>query len=310
MRAFFAALTTTSVLIACGGGSSGNNGGGTTGGGTATSSAFVGEYCGLIAPICCAKVGRPTDGTSCQAFWNASVGRSTYDPAKGAQCITELRAVKDDPRFCDDMNTLAPACELMTDNATGSIQPGEVCTAESDCAPNPEGDVQCVYGKKGTENVRTCQVQKRGSEGSTPCIETDDDSGSKTRPGETPPSGFICHKAAGLYCDEVSGACAKAKPAGATCATAFECAREHSCNSQKQCAPFAAVGADCTAGIQCVSTARCDTTTKKCIETLKDGSDCSSNESCASKSCVNGKCELNGLADLAYTIMCGPKPKP
>jgi hypothetical protein len=298
-----------SIVLACSGG---------TTGGAASASSFVQQYCQLIAP-CCAKAGKPSDGSQCEAFFNAFTSNEVYDATKGQACLDAARAKSNDPDFCTNSGS-DPACNGVYSKAgaAGGKAPGALCTDDSECASSTEGAVTCksTYDSKGAV-TKTCQVQIDGKEGDTPCLGTKDGnltsfttSSSTDPPPPPPPKGYVCDVAKGIYCDSKSVACKKIADIGADCdtsSTQYACVKTAYCDfSTKKCVARPALGADCTPfSTPCADKAYCDDTTKKCTATLADGAPCTSSQQCASDSCVNKACGKSGSSDFGLTLLCG-----
>lgn len=310
LRAVFSGLVALGLVAAC---SSGGSGGATD------ASSFASQYCQVFSP-CCAKKGYPSDGTTCTNFVDQSAAGRTYDPAAGDQCLTEARTAAQAPDFCDNGESPA-SCKQVFKSASSGAQPGQPCKQASDCASSPEGEVDCHLESTSGAETRTCQVQIRGKENDTPCSGTRDGnvtsysySSSSTDP-TTPPRVYVCWVSDGLYCDGNTKKCTRMQDVGGPCTGTgeYECVKTAYCDySQKKCVDRLPAGADCGqtfASQACQDKLYCDSTTKKCTQAFAAGTACQKSEQCESHSCVNGKCDdSNGLADLGYLLLCGPKP--
>jgi hypothetical protein len=303
----FAASIAASIVIACSGGSGGGGGGG------ATSSSFSAEFCQIYASNCCVQAGKSADGSQCTAFYDALTKNQQYDATKGQACLDALRARSSAPDFCSSGVDDA-ACQgvfVEPGSAAGTRKPGETCTEESDCAASPEGDVDCRSDFSNGGETRTCQVQIPGKEGDTPCLGTKDGSitfYSSTGDQTTPPRGFICDVAAGVYCDSTSHACKKVGEIGADCTSGGEyaCVKAGYCDfTTHKCVARTPVGGDCAASsTSCAEKSFCDQTTKKCVAGLADGAPCETSQQCASGSCVNKLCDKSSSGDFSTALLC------
>jgi hypothetical protein len=298
-----------SIVIACSGGSGG-------GGGASTPSSFSQQICQLYASNCCVKAGKSSDPAQCTAFYDAFTKNQQYNGAQGQACIDALNAKASTPEFC--ANGLdEPACQgvfTAPGSAGGTRQPGDTCTEDSDCAPATEGKVECEthFDNKGGE-TRTCQVQIPGKEGDTPCLGTKDGnltSFSSSGDQTTPPRGFICDVASGVYCDSTSHACKKIGDVGADCSNGgqYACVKAAYCDfTSHTCVARIPVGGDCgssTSSSSCADKSYCDQTTKKCTAGLPEGSPCESSQQCESGTCVNKACGKSSSGDFSTALLC------
>ena len=273
---------------------------------------FVARYCAEFAP-CCAKAGRPSDGAQCRAFLGAFASGS-YDASAGDACIAEVHAQASSPTFCDNGGPSGPSCKKVFKDpggTGGSSAPGTPCTMDSECASSPEGKVRCASVYTAGKTIKKCQVQLPGKAGDSPCVGTIDGNvtsfGSSSSATDVAPRGYLCDLAAGVYCDETSGACNALAPIGGDCSGSFTsgCVREAYCDgTTRKCTARKPTGASCDSfGGQCVAGDTCDSTTKTCVTLLVDGAACNDGQTCASGSCVNGKCGHS--SDLGLAFLCG-----
>jgi hypothetical protein len=283
------------------------------GSGTATGKDdFIAKYCAEFSP-CCAKAGRPTDGAACRAVLGA-LAPPNYDPAAANECLTEVHAAASSPTFCDNSsNASGPSCNKVFSAAGGTLQPGEPCTQDQECAPSAEGKAACAtLFKNGTE-IRKCQVQIAGKPGDSPCAGTVDGNityfnGSGTAT-DIPPRAYLCDVAMGVYCDSTSGGCIAIGQIGDTCSGggSYVCVKAAYCDStMRTCVARKVVGDSCNAfSDQCSAGNYCDEVTLKCTVTLAEGAACTSSRACASGSCVNSKCAKSGSNDFGLALLCG-----
>lgn len=175
---------------------------------------FIDQYCDLLVPCCSSgTVGTSPSsgppGSGCREVYGVFTTSSKFDAAKGDSCLAEIRAHKAEPTFCSQVSSVAPSCATVFTGSTsgGTKQPGEACAKSSECAPSPEGKVDC-------STANTCQLLIDGKEGDTPCSATK--IGSATSFSGHPPRSFVCDTGKGLYCAK-AGACARTKNVGDAC---------------------------------------------------------------------------------------------
>jgi hypothetical protein len=293
-------------------------------GGAGTSSGFVNEYCGLVAP-CCAKAGRPADGATCRSFYGALTSSATYDAAKGDACLAALRAASSRADYCDHGAPDADACDdvYRLGGGSGTKKPGEACSEDGDCATSPLGKVDCAtsYGTGGAK-TSVCQLQLPGKEGDTPCggtIDGNTTSFSSSSSGAAPPSQvFMCNVKDGIYCKysySTTGAapptCTRIQDIGGACdsssSSSYACVKTAYCDfTTKTCKAKLAIGEPCSGSSTCAPGGYCDTTvgsTSTCKAQLPEGSACTSSSQCVTNNCNNKKCEKS--SDFGLSLICG-----
>ncbi|MGZ3418230.1 MAG: hypothetical protein ACXVEF_19405 [Polyangiales bacterium] len=293
-RASFALLV--SLVIGCSSSSSSG------------SSSFVSNYCDAFAP-CCAKAGRPSDGSQCRAFIGAFTSSSSFNQAAADKCIADINAAKNNPDFCTSGSS-TPSCSnvFKSTSSGGSKAPGETCDSDSDCAPSPEGTANCGSIFKSGMTIKKCQIVIVGKAGDSPCVSTIDGnityfSGSSTSM-DVPPKGYSCNKASGLRCDSTTEKCVALAKEGESCTSSDACSQDLYCPSgtDSKCTARKAAGQPCTFD-ECVKTAFCDSSaTKTCVAKTPTGGACTTSTACEGGSCVNGKCGSN---DLGLAFLCG-----
>jgi hypothetical protein len=294
--------------LGCGGSGSGN--GATL---AAGKDDFIAKYCAEYAP-CCAKVNRPSDGATCRIFFSA-LTPPNYNAAAANDCLTEVHAAAASPTFCDGLsNASEPSCSKVFDSASGTLQPGEPCTQDEECAPSAEGKVTCMSVFNNGAEIRKCQVQIAGKAGDSPCAGTVDGnityysfSGPVT---DVAPKAYLCDVATAVYCDSSSRKCTAIGMLGDTCTTnsgQYTCVKAAYCDfTTRTCTATKAVGEACHSFPQECSVGNyCDDATMKCAVALADGTACMSSLTCASKTCVNGKCAKPGSSDFGLALICG-----
>jgi hypothetical protein len=312
--AFFTVLGVSGVVIACSGSSTTT----TTGGGTASDSqSFIEQFCVLLAP-CCGQINKPTDGAFCKAIYGGLLGKAQYDSAKGNACLSELQAASSSTTFCTNPTSGTMSCNgaFMNAGGGGAVQPGDLCTNDTDCATPPQGSVRCASNYTGNAVTKACQVSLPGKLGDTPCLGTRDGSttyysGSlPTGDAGTKPAaqGYLCDVADNTYCNN-KGVCTAIADVGGACdgSSTYACVKTAYCDyASKKCVARAAVGDSCATNSQaCAAMAYCDPATKKCTAGLADGTACTTSMQCASGQCVNQKCGSTGNDSFSLALICG-----
>lgn len=293
--------------ISCGGGDS-------PGGGEPVAlEAFTETYCDILKP-CCAQANLPSTGAQCRAFIGAFGSAQKYDPQAGGDCLAETRAAVQAGK-CGSATLNTPACDRVFAATGGTKQPGEACTEDGDCAPSPEGNVDCTSSYSPGAETRQCQVRIKGKEGDNPCVGTVEGGvtiyyGSGNTSPAIPPRGYLCHVDEGLFCDSSTRACTRIKNVGAPCTgqPSHECVATAYCDTvSKACAERKPVGAACTSILhpQCVEGAYCHETMRTCALQGDVGAACTRREQCRIGPCVNGKCEKGSSSDLGLVFLCG-----
>lgn len=295
------------VIVACGGG--GSSGGG--GGAATDATSFAEQYCDLLAGTCCPKHGKAYNKTQCVGLVALSSSQGgQYDATAGSACIGALRTALQTATTCDDYGSsntaVQTACkDVYKTTSAGTKSPGDQCTADSDCAPQPQGDVSCTTHSTNGAETKACQVKVRAKEGDT-C------SGNKVGAlteysGDTgQPTLAICWADDGLYCSGSTHKCTKRGNPGDACSDSDACVATARCDfTTETCVALTPIGGDCSGFPEggCVTDAYCDAATKKCVATLAAGAACTQDTQCGQNaSCTNQKCES---ADLATAFICG-----
>lgn len=279
------------------------------GGGATDASSFADQYCDLVGGTCCPKSGKTYNQAQCVAFFSlASAEGGQYNAVAGTTCLNALQTATQEPSFCTDLgdsdDALQTACQnVYTSTNSGTKQPGEACTKDSDCAPSAQGKVTCethfTSGSGGDAQTEACQVTIRAKAGGA-C--NGDQIGNATTFSGTDdgPTSSICWAADNLYCDDVAKKCATRVAVGAACTGgSTQCVDGARCDfTTQKCVALAALGAACTEEDSCVATAYCDTTgTKTCTAILAPGTACTSSAQCGSgSSCTNQKCTTQSIS--------------
>ena len=298
------------ALVAC------SSGGGGGGDGTTASSldAFIAQYCDVYQP-CCARAQKPYDPNKCRAFVSAFVAQgATYDAARGQGCLDAARAEAQTGAFCDSglSDAASAKCQGVistSGNANGTKKPGDLCESDGECAPSPDGDVDCASSFANGATTRKCQVRARGKAGEA-CVGVRDGnatitSGTSVTDGPAPRV-TICRTADGLFCDGKTKTCLRQENVGGGCASldARACVDAAYCDrTTKLCAARKAQGDACSATTEeCAERLFCDDVTDRCAPTLATGAACTRSKECEKGSCTNGKC--SGGSSTSTALFC------
>jgi hypothetical protein len=272
---------------------------------------FISTYCGLLQP-CCAMAKLPSDGQQCRLVF-AILRQTSYDANAGERCLTELRAASSKPDFCAGSKAGPAVCRAVFKQA-GSKKPGESCDSNTDCAPSPEGDVQCQRQLVDGREVRKCQIQLVGKAGDQPCVGTvsGDITSLGAVTGDVAPRGYLCRTADGLYCNYDTSACTSLAAIGGACTRSDQCPDGALCDDTGKCGPPRPIGGMCRGPSfgrgGCVPGAFCQSTSMTCQAQLGHGMACADDEECTSSNCVTGKCEGDVPVDLGLGLFCGDAP--
>jgi hypothetical protein len=258
--------------------------------------------CNNIGP-CCAEAGFPFDSAQCHATaetgLRSEIDRSrtanvTYNASAARTCLDAYTATI---KACHDEREIGSACKNVF---TGTLQPGQTCTSEAECAPGascrPTGDggaSQCagstlVRGKLGDGCNATCTDDGSGG-GSCSA------SGSSTG---GPVGQATCYTNDGLYCDDTH-ICATMPAQNQPCTTNTICAGEAYCDNGL-CAAKHTSGSCGQLNDGCASTAYCDTATQQCQLRKSTGAVCTiSNECPTTDTCNNATCRTRTIASAS-----------
>lgn len=293
------------VAVACSSGGSGGT--------AATSSGFGQQYCGLIAP-CCAAAGLSTDGTLCNAFAQEAATKGTYDAAAGQDCITGMQAEQGTDALCASLGNDVPACARVFGASGGTVQPGQPCTDDANCAVAPGGGATCfttdTFVDGGTTQSRTCIQTTAGKAGDSPCIGTVEASVtiySWSGDGPPPSQAVLCSLADGVTCSATTQACTALAAVGAACTTTTDCVAAAYCDftgSGGTCTARLDDGATCDAAPQgCQTTSFCDPASHTCTPYTAPGAACTTDQECQ-YGCVNSSC-AHGTSNFGLALICG-----
>jgi hypothetical protein len=263
--------------------------------------AFIGRYCDVYQP-CCTAAGLPGDGKACRAlFASAASPQAKYDAAAGDACIAALMQSAGQPGFCTGDIVTPSACA----QAFGGVMAGG-CVQDSDCPASSGGDARCVSAYVNGAEVRKCQTQMRGAQGSTPCVGSVRAgvtlyAGSGT--GDIPDQGFLCNSDDGLRCD--GSACVALTADGGQCEIYTDCVVADFCDAATgTCAPRRASGAGCIGeALECADGLYCDDAHMTCAAQLDVGAACTDNTQCLTGNCPNGACETTPTGGA--NVLCG-----
>jgi hypothetical protein len=309
------AMRTLGVLsgLACISAAACTSGGGSAGT-TATASGFGQQYCSLIQP-CCAAAGLPTGETLCNAFAQAAAEKSTYDPVSGQACITGMQQESGSASFCTTLGNDIPACSHVFGASSGTVQPGQPCTGDSQCAPAPGGGATCFSADAlvdggGTTQTQTCIQTTPGKAGDSPCIGTvegDVTVYTWSGQGAPPTQGVTCAMADGLRCSGSTQQCTPLANPGDPCTTTTDCVTSAYCaisGSGGTCTARLADGSDCvSAPSGCQTTSYCDPSSHTCMAYVAPGSACTTDQQCQ-YGCVNQTC-AHGTNNFGLALLCG-----
>jgi hypothetical protein len=283
-----------------------------SGGSTSSLDGFAQAYCSALKP-CCAQAGLTMDTSLCAALVEAFSQGSTYDPTTGQACLAAVQQESSAPTFCSMVDTGIPACSQVFSSASGTVQGGQPCMQDSDCAKAPGGGAFCfgqfTAADGGSAETQTCVQTMTGKAGDGPCVGTVQGQGtlySWSAPTPLPAQGFLCANADGLTCDGTTQKCVALSGAGEVCSLDAECLPGDYCafnTTAGQCAARLADGASCASAEDgCLTTSYCDGGTTTCKPQLATGSACATDQQCASGQCVNQVCGTGD--DLGLALYC------
>ena len=142
--------------------------------------------------------GCPTDGRACRALFESQAERPKYDATAGAACLAALEQMAAAAGFCEGQTPEPAACgQRVRQRARARAARVPSMTT---VRPPSTGQVRCAAVTVGGAELRKCQVQLAGQEGSTPCVGTvaagitsyDGVTGS-----DVAPEAYLCDRAAG-----------------------------------------------------------------------------------------------------------------
>jgi hypothetical protein len=299
------------VGVAC---SSKSGGGGASS--ATTASAFGAQFCQLLEP-CCAAAGLSTAGTICQIYTQTTASEGTYDAANGQACLAGSQQESSAGTFCTTLGSDIPACAQVFTPAQGTVQPGQPCQQDSDCAVAAGGGAICflavAIGDGGSAQTQTCVQTQPGTAGQGPCIGEVEATGtvaSWTGSGSPPAQAYLCATSASLTCSSTTQQCTPLAALGQPCTQDTDCVTGAYCTTGSSgtnlvCTADLADGASCAFAVDgCLPTSYCDPATTTCTATLPDGSACTSDQQCSSYVCTNDSCGGTS-SELGLTVLCG-----
>jgi len=264
---------------------------------------FIRRYCELYQP-CCDAAGL-TGGQKCRdRFAEGMSPQSKYSATAGEACLSGLSAVSSQPGFCEGDIIQPSACAEAFGGVVGA------CIQDADCPASAQGDARCVSSFSGGVQVLKCQVQTRGTSGSTPCVGTVRGSitfYSGTMSGEAPDMGFLCYADDNLRCDGT--ACAALKATGEACERSGadgDCVAADYCDATTgTCAARKARGSACVGQAdECVDGSYCDLAGLTCVAQLDIGGACTDNSQCLTGNCADaGTCAAT--PSVGANAVCG-----
>lgn len=256
------------------------------------SSGFADRICAVYAP-CCAKAGLAGPQSSCRMMYGSV---HPTDQALADQCLSDMEAQAQDPKFCDFELDEPESCQkAFPDGSGGTKQPGETCSEDEDCA----GDAHC--DGFGSEPGK-CAVFVVVPEGAA-CIGEKKGSGKSWSGDPQNDQITLCNYNDGLVCN--TGKCAKRAAVGGSCSNASDCVDEAYCKSGA-CVARQTAGSACSGfGDECTLDTYCVDSSKTCEPRRPDGETCTEGDQCLSDYCSKGVCKHNsGMAGLVLMFMC------
>ena len=237
---------------------------------------------GLSIDLC---ISYQTMGCDDEVTEPVEAGRMSYDPARGGQCLTQLRAIISD---CSLEDAYWPdACDLML---VGLVSEGETCDGDDECQNELECyDDECVQVPTANQSCHP----------DYDCADNlycgDDDICHPYRgDGQPCPEGDrVCDD--DLYCDSRTVTCEPYITSGGSCTHApWDCDDDLYCSDASEtCLPYPAVGLDCAGSDgDCADDLYCDEN-DVCRAQGDAGAGCSEDEQCVSDECADGVCEAD-----------------
>jgi len=294
-------LSISGFVVAC----SGSTSGGGTSAAPVPADQFVSRYVGAVCDNiggCCQNAGFAYDAQGCKTLGNQEFGSKfdanqpgvVYDADAAGACVA---AIQKAASTCSGLDMgIASACANIL---KGTLQDGESCTSDAQCAAPPGGDAYCEVPLDAPSGV--CVVHARGKAGD-PCGATcteHSDGSSECGSSSTSTGNATCYTNDGLYCDQT---CKPVIAVGQPCE--FEgCAMGAYCGNGF-CTAYPAVGEACGQGYLCAEGAFCQGTT--CQALLADGQACESGDQCKSGHCAGTVCGADTFVD--QEICNGVKP--
>ncbi|MEI9938218.1 MAG: hypothetical protein WDO69_13440 [Pseudomonadota bacterium] len=233
---------------------------------------------------CCTSATIPFDLGTCRAIASAYLQKGVdatiqsavrYDPSAAGACVTAYRR-----HFKGCVETRIDSSDSCGRMFVGTVELGDTCTGNDDCAPSADGRGHCALDSDQEDAQAVCvaapsvDLLARGQQGE-PCSATcggDGDCAAGVSAGSEP-STTACFADDGLQCD----------------------------SDAHICQPLAMLGEACNSA-PCVVGAFC-TEAKVCATKKPDGAACASDSECAGPRClfadpntVNGICGAKSLA--------------
>ncbi len=262
---------------------------------------FADSFCAEIAK-CCGQAGLPSNGNMCHLMMSGG----SYNSQAGDACLAEMKSEVAGGTFCTNLGS--PACDSVS-GSVGSKKPGDVCVADSDCAPSSDGKVACASVYVNSAFIQKCQVQVPGKVGDA-CDGTQDGnlflSSSSTDATDVAPRIVVCNTSDGVQCK--SNTCTALAVVGASCGYTPDCVRSAFCDpGADKCAAKVAAGNPCPSGDdeQCLDGNYCAAGTNQCAAKGENGAACTTANMCLSSNCPSDTCQSNGLDTLVLALICG-----
>lgn len=306
-------IAQASVLLGCA--VVGCSGSGSSGGGTASPitaqdflQAWAQAICKNIAG-CCQTSGYPYDASACESAlvseFPAPPG-AKYDAQAASACVQEAASLASGCHSWVDptRKALNAACDPVF---TGSLQLGQPCNNDVQCASGPNGEHRlCTYSKSTASQV--CTAITRGKAGDA-CTETCTELADGQFDCSDLQGGAVtaCFTNDGLHCSS-TGTCAAQLSVGQSCTSSFDCKSGTHCDLMSgQCAAQLPLGGACFEDKDCVAGAFCNMTTSQCEAQRSDGASCTTSNQCKSDQCVQSGTQAVCSSSLASPDLCAGK---
>jgi len=264
--------------------------------------------------------------TSC-TNWLLKGGVSA-DASLRAACLAEMQSLAGSPTCVPDRIDLSDPCYQAKFITSGSHQPGESCTVDSDCAGAP-GTISRCGGDPDVTKVghAVCIRMKPGKAGDHTCL-GNASAGIVTYfafydyvNDQAVSTGYYCNNDDGLFCNPSSDATARActayLPDGSGCNSSQWCA-SGICQTAAQvdaggnagtCAVRSTIGGTCNLGAICDSISVCDESVAGnyvCVARSPAQATCGNNDDCMSGNCdPTGHCSVQTHAEaVTLSLLC------
>jgi hypothetical protein len=258
--------------------------------------AFAGQMTKAICAeltACCAASGLTLTEADCQNTLGGALSETfainertggKVHPEAIDDCLAKLKlegqdCAQENPGSVDAVSACVRAFH-------GDNPRGAACTTNLDCAFPDDGDANCVTSGSsldgGIYDQGTCHEERVAREGEA-CSLTFNEQ-----------VGYVCDRAAGLYCDvgltATKGICRLYRGPGESCVDA-QCAPTRAFCNGTTCEALRGPGASCGEGVyQCRLTTYCDAASGTCVAMGQPGDACKDGLDCGSNVCLRGRC--------------------